>query len=198
MKALLKFGRDWNWPLRITIASALDEVNSISVTYPINWEECDGSNEWFMSKFGQAPMADGFGPLPVATRDGLSWLAIMRKENNALRVILNEKRADEIFVSMREEEGIPPYLFYGRRAEIKMRCPGLEIVEAYLQALYSGKVECTERLISKEWAMIGVLGPRVSGAASRQENFQPGTESFEMKKRRFISNPGIRGSLMPV
>jgi hypothetical protein len=73
----------------------------------------------------------------------------MRKENKSLRVILHERRADGIFV--RAKGGIPPHILYGPRAEIKMRCAGLEIVEAYLQTMYDGKVVCTERLVSKEW-----------------------------------------------
>jgi hypothetical protein len=35
IKALLKFGRDSHWPLKVTIASAVDEINSISVTCAI-------------------------------------------------------------------------------------------------------------------------------------------------------------------
>jgi hypothetical protein len=31
MEAFLKFGTDSNWPLKITVASALDEMNSILV-----------------------------------------------------------------------------------------------------------------------------------------------------------------------
>jgi hypothetical protein len=59
----------------------------------------------------------------------------MRKENNSLRVILHERRADGIYVSTPEEEGIPPYLFDRPRAEIRMRCASLETVEAYLRFL---------------------------------------------------------------
>jgi hypothetical protein len=35
VKAMLKFGRDSKWPLRVPLASSLDRENSISVTYPI-------------------------------------------------------------------------------------------------------------------------------------------------------------------
>jgi hypothetical protein len=137
--------RDSSWPLKITIASALPEINSISVTYSIDWEDCDASVEWFIAKFNQAATLDKFGPLPVSSREGLTWLAIMRKKNYALRVILHERRADGIYVSTPEEEGVPQYLFYGPRAEIKMRCASLEIVEAYLQTLYSDGITCTEK-----------------------------------------------------
>jgi hypothetical protein len=38
---LLKVGRDSAWPLKITVASALDETTSLSITYDSDWEECD-------------------------------------------------------------------------------------------------------------------------------------------------------------
>jgi hypothetical protein len=41
IQALLKFGRDSAWPLKITEASALDETTSLSITYDSDWEECD-------------------------------------------------------------------------------------------------------------------------------------------------------------
>jgi hypothetical protein len=37
-RALLKHGRDANWPLKVTAASAIDEFTSLSLIYEIDWE----------------------------------------------------------------------------------------------------------------------------------------------------------------
>jgi hypothetical protein len=37
IRAILKLGRDSNWPLSITLASAIDDKTSLAVTYEINW-----------------------------------------------------------------------------------------------------------------------------------------------------------------
>jgi hypothetical protein len=109
-----------------------------------------------LTQFIQKSHEDGLGALPVWTREGLSWTTILRKENNSIRVILHEKNA-AVNILTQEEPGIPPYLFYAPRAEIKMRCQSLAAVEHYLQVLYPGGVECTVRLTTKEWALIGAL-----------------------------------------
>jgi hypothetical protein len=48
---LLKFGRDSNWPLSISVASSLDGMNSAVVTYQAEWEDCDGSEQWGISQW---------------------------------------------------------------------------------------------------------------------------------------------------
>jgi hypothetical protein len=161
-KALLEFGRDSSWPRKVTVASALDEINSMSVTYSISWEGCDGSTEWLLSKFDEAAQAGQLTPLSVFARQGLTWTAVLRKENNSFRAVLHEKRVDGIIVCIPEEEEIPLYLFHGPRAEIKMRCLNLPVVEQYLQTLYNGQVVCTARLLGTEWATIGALGDGIS------------------------------------
>jgi hypothetical protein len=50
VQALLKFGRDSGWPLRIISASALDEETAILVTYASSWEDCDGTATWARAK----------------------------------------------------------------------------------------------------------------------------------------------------
>jgi hypothetical protein len=157
IRALLKFGRDSNWPLKITLAFTLDEISSISITYSTDWTDCSGKTDWFVDKFKEAAYRDGLAELPVWTRDGIAWLAVLRKENNSIRVVLNEKRADGIFVLTPEDPGIPPYLLYGLNVELKLRCQNETILGQYLQALYAPSVACTEKVTSTEWAMIGAL-----------------------------------------
>jgi hypothetical protein len=104
----------------------------------------------------QAARADGMNPLPVESRHGSTWLTVLRKENNSIVVVLHETREDDILVITPENQGIQPYLFYGPNMEIKMRCANLGIVKTYLETLCPG-VTCTERLITKEWALVGAL-----------------------------------------
>jgi hypothetical protein len=44
IQALLKFGRESNWPLQVTFASVVSENVSAPITYQVDWEGCDGSN----------------------------------------------------------------------------------------------------------------------------------------------------------
>jgi hypothetical protein len=136
VKALLKFGRDSGWPLRVTLASALDEENSISVTYPIEWEGCRSKVERFLAKFTEAATKDGLQPLPAFGREGVRRLSVMRKEENALRVILYQKGADEIVVQTPEHFGIPWMLLYEPDAEIKLKTSGLKTAEAWPRTIY--------------------------------------------------------------
>jgi hypothetical protein len=43
IEALMNFGRDSAWPLKITAAPALDAQISLSITYDVNWDDCDPS-----------------------------------------------------------------------------------------------------------------------------------------------------------
>jgi hypothetical protein len=162
VKALLKFWRDSECPLRVTVASILEGENSISVTYPIEWEWCEATVAWFLSKFTEAALRDGLQQLPVMAREGVSWLSVLRKENNLLRVVLHEKMMDEVVASTPKDCGIPPLILYGPREEIRLGCAGLDVAEAYLRMLYPGKMSLTEQLPSKEWTMIGAIGDGVT------------------------------------
>jgi hypothetical protein len=68
IKRMLKFGRDSNWPLYITVASTLDGTNSISITYEASWEDCDGETNWFWNQFVDLSVSYGLIGLPVAAR----------------------------------------------------------------------------------------------------------------------------------
>jgi hypothetical protein len=50
VQTMLKFGRDSNWPLKATIASAICENVSASITYSISWEGCNSTEAWFRTK----------------------------------------------------------------------------------------------------------------------------------------------------
>jgi hypothetical protein len=59
IKAVLKFGRDSNWPLRITIVAEIYLETSISITYQSGWEDCDSSEAWAWTQFAAAAQAVG-------------------------------------------------------------------------------------------------------------------------------------------
>jgi hypothetical protein len=96
----------------------LDRENSISITCRIEWEGCVSKVDWLLGKFKEASVRDGLQPLPVESRDGVSWLSVLKKEDNALRVILYEKGAGEVVVPTPEYSGIPSLILYGPNAEI--------------------------------------------------------------------------------
>jgi hypothetical protein len=120
VKALLKFGRDSNGPLKVTLSCALDEINSLSVTYEISWEGISWEDskigtEWFLAQFFRKAQGDGLGALPVWTQEGLSWLAILRKENNSIRVILHERNTGGINILCAKR---------GDQDEMRVQCCG--------------------------------------------------------------------------
>jgi hypothetical protein len=45
-QSLLKFGRDSDWPLRITAATAIDTFTSLSTRHQVGREDCDNSIPW--------------------------------------------------------------------------------------------------------------------------------------------------------
>jgi hypothetical protein len=55
-QALLKFGRDNQWPIKMSTVCAVSEHNTLSITYDIDWEGIKWEDEevsvaWCWSKF---------------------------------------------------------------------------------------------------------------------------------------------------
>jgi hypothetical protein len=149
----------------------------MSVTYALEWqglewEDDEQAKAWFIRKFIQKAREDGLAQLPCWTREGSSLMTVLRKEGNAFRVILNETN---VAANIRSPEmpGAPPYLFYGPRAEIKIRTPTLQSLEQSLQILYPGGIKCTERLGTKEWALIGAINGGEIPASHRLVQQEP-------------------------
>jgi hypothetical protein len=69
IQRLLRFGRDSNCPLAITVSSTLDGSNSISVTYSASWDHCNASAEWFCTQFEATGNQDGRIGLQVMSRN---------------------------------------------------------------------------------------------------------------------------------
>jgi hypothetical protein len=156
IQRLLKFGRDSNWPLAITVSSTIDGSNSISVTYSASWDDCNASAEWFCTQFEAIANQDGLIGLPVMSRNH-SWLLSLRKEDNSMREILHEKSEDGTLVSTPEDDGIPCFLLYGPRAAIKMRCESVDVANHYLTMIYNAEPVTTEILQTAEWALVAAI-----------------------------------------
>jgi hypothetical protein len=58
----------------------MDDINSISVTYDLSWEGCVGETDWVWDRFVQLSAEDGLASLPVASSQGNTWMATLRKE----------------------------------------------------------------------------------------------------------------------
>jgi hypothetical protein len=154
IKAMLRFGRDSGWPLKVTMASALNEQSSMSITYALEWDGLEwGDDEkakgWFIQRFSQKAYEDGLTQPPGWAREGSALTTSLRKEGNAFRVVLHETNV-AIDIRSPEMPGTPPYLFYGPRAEIKIRAPTLQSLDGWSAVLYAGGVQVTERLATKE------------------------------------------------
>jgi hypothetical protein len=122
-QALLRFGRDSNWPLRITVATGVSPLTTLAVTYDSDWDgiECSEEGEtsvgWAWSKFIQKAAAENLAVPPSFSRAGVPWQAILRKENNSLRVILKEAT----IWTPEDPGGPPPMVLFGPSATLKIR-----------------------------------------------------------------------------
>jgi hypothetical protein len=151
VKALLKFGRDNQWPTKMTLVSAVSEFNTLSITYDVDWEGIrwyedkeEISVTWCWSKF-----------IAKATAE-ITWTPILRKENNSLWVIPREGQS-----WMPEDAGPPPMILYGPNAVVKMRSTAPNMVDqlmACLYTMYQGRYSIVERVATREWALVASIG----------------------------------------
>jgi hypothetical protein len=113
INAFMTFGRDSNWPLKITATSTLDDQTSLSMTYGSDWADCDGSIEWVWTKF---VAADGITKPPAFDRPD-----VKRCENNAMHILLREASVNGVHPTIHEDPGLPAMTLYGPNAIIKLR-----------------------------------------------------------------------------
>jgi hypothetical protein len=161
IQALLKFGRDSDWPLSEGNASVIEGETSLSITCGIDWTGCDGPVAWSWTKFFAAAATDQISVPPAFSRQEATSEMTLRKENNSLRTVIRENGADGSFPVTPEDSGTPVMILYGPMAIVKLRRHRphekqiLDGLEACLQALYQGRMMVTEQLPTKEWAMVG-------------------------------------------
>jgi hypothetical protein len=86
-QALLRFGRDSNWPLKVTFATLASLKTSLAITYDINWDGLQNSDEesissdWCWGKFMRKVSEENLTAPPAFLRQGVEWRASVRKEN---------------------------------------------------------------------------------------------------------------------
>jgi hypothetical protein len=164
-QALLRFGRDSQWPLKVTIATAASPTSTLAITYDITWEgiettdEGDISTDWCWSKFMQKVREENLTAPPAFLRDGVIWKAMVRKENNSVRVVLKE----EGIWTPEDPDGPPPMILFGPMATLKMRSTlpaeaALSEMIQILGLLYQNRYVVSEEVPARDWALVGSFG----------------------------------------
>jgi hypothetical protein len=165
VQAFLRLGRDSNWPLSVTVATAISPTTTLAVAYVIDWsgiqctEEGEISVGWCWTKFNEKVVAENLACPPAFLRLGVNWEAIVRKENNSIRVVLKEAG----IWTPEDPGGPPPMILFGPSAVIKVRTSlkgvqALAEMTAVLGILYQNRYTISEEIPSREWAIVGSFG----------------------------------------
>jgi hypothetical protein len=160
-QALLKLGRDNQWPIKMTIVSAVSEYNVISISYDVDWagikwEDDEVSVQWCWSKFIAKAKAENLTAPPALLRKDVTWTPYLRKSNNSLWITLKEGQTWGP-----EDAGPAPMILFGPPATIKMRSTASNPVDqlmACLYTMYQGRYVIHERVATREWALVATIG----------------------------------------
>jgi hypothetical protein len=182
-QASLRFGRDSNWPLKVTFATTASPTSTLAITYDINWQgiestdEGEISSDWCWGKFMEKVREENLTAPPAFMRQGVVWKATVRKENNSIRAILKE----EGIWTPEDPDGPPPMILFGPVATLKVRSTllGEEALSEMLQVLnvlYQGRYAVSECVCSREWALVGSFG---DGVVPWQYRLEPQEETLE-------------------
>jgi hypothetical protein len=164
-QAMLRFGRDSNWPVKISVATKASPATMLAITYDTDWEglttteEGEISTDWGWTKFHEKFQEEALTAPPTLMWGGGVWQAMVRKENNSIRIILKENG----IWSPEDPDGPPPMILFGPKAIIKTRSTlkGAEAVSEMTQILgilYQNRYQIEVMLPSREWALIGSFG----------------------------------------
>jgi hypothetical protein len=136
----------------------------------------------------------------------VNWQALIRKENNSLRVILKEA----MIWTPEDPGGPPPMILFGPMAIVKIRTAAVNALEemlGVLRVLYQGRYEVKEEVPSKTWELVGSIGDstnvgevplayrneahhsdlieaihmKILGAGLRTQNYDKGPDKFVRK-----------------
>jgi hypothetical protein len=148
---LLRFGRDSNWPLKVTAATAVSPATTLAITYDTDWSGIESDEEgeisvgWCWNKFIEKATAENLTVSRAFLRPDVHWEAIIRKENNSLRVILKESS----IWTPEDPGGPPPMILFGPCAIIKTRTTAnlaLPELISVLGILYQGRYGIQEEV----------------------------------------------------
>jgi hypothetical protein len=151
----LKFGRDSAWPLKLTVASALDEttIHHLRLWLRRLWR-----------RFHDAASEDQIPVPPAFTRSGSVWDLSLRNENNLLHILTRENPADGTFPFIPEGPRLPVAILYGPNAIVKLRKQTPIAAQVWptfgecIDKLYQRQLKVTEQLRTSELAIAGSLG----------------------------------------
>jgi hypothetical protein len=113
--------------------------------------------DWCWSKFVQKATADVLTVPPAFARSGVKWEAVLKKENNSLRVIPREGA----IWTPEDSGGPPPMVLFSPHSSIKIRTAATDSMAQMLgclRTLYQGRYSIREEVPSREWAMVGAIG----------------------------------------
>jgi hypothetical protein len=158
-QAMLRFGRDSNWPIQITLAARASPSTMVSITYEIDWEglrtteEGEISTDWGWNKFNEKFREESLMAPPALASGQGAWIASVRKENNSIRIIIKEAGT----WAPEDPDGPPPMILYGPKAIIKVRTTeqgptALLEMRAVLGILYQGRYDIEQQVPTREWA----------------------------------------------
>jgi hypothetical protein len=182
-QALLRFGRDSNWPLKVTFATTASPTSTLAIPYDITWEgiektdEGEISTDWCWNKFMERVRFENLTAPPAFMRQGVVWNTIVRKENNSIRIVLKE----EGIWTPEDPDGPPPMILFGPVATLKIRSAlfgeaALAEMFQVLNVLYQGRYSVKEEVPSHEWAIVGTFG---DGVVSWQHRLEPPQVSLQ-------------------
>jgi hypothetical protein len=165
VQAFLRMGRDCQWPLYVTCATAVTATQTLAITYAISWEGMTSDDDgvvpvsWYWSKFKEQAALENLTCPPAYSRPGVKWGATVRKENNSIRVLLKE----EGIWTPEDPGGPPPMILFGPKAIVKMRTTlkgeaALAEMSQSLGTLYQNRYTISEDVPSREWALVGSFG----------------------------------------
>jgi hypothetical protein len=154
-QALLRFGRNSNWPLKVPFATELTPTTTLSITYDADWsgiestEEGEISRDWCRAQFLVRAKAEDLSVPPAFSRSGIHWDVRITKENNSIRIVLKEGN----IWTPEDPGGPPPLVLFGPHAIVKIRTiviSALPELVANLGILYQGRYSIEDEVPSRE------------------------------------------------
>jgi hypothetical protein len=135
--------------------------NTIQITYNVNWEGFRMENgtvspDWCWNKFLAKAREERMTLPPALTQSGIIWNPNLRKENNALRVIL---KGGPIWGP--DDEGPITIALFGPEETIKIRTSApnpLMQLQAILHTMYQGRYQVLEEVPTKERILVAAIG----------------------------------------
>jgi hypothetical protein len=103
------------------------------------------------NQFRKAAIEDGLTQPPAFQRKGVTWDITVRKENNAMGILLREQGKDGIRPSTPEDAGLQGMIRYAPNAIVKFRSVGDDVIQTIVNCvgtLYQGRLRIVEGLYS--------------------------------------------------